>query len=123
MSTNHHTSRLFAIALIALLLGAGAFGYWRSTQDRLPEGLSMGNGRLESTEVQIAAKIPGRLAEVRVDEGDKVLKGQLLARMDTRTLEAQRAQACRMGSWSFLSEHTLLTIFPGPPLAPGLQVL
>lgn len=93
MSTNHHASRLFAFALIALLLGAGGFGYWRSTQDRLPEGLSMGNGRLESTEVQIAAKIPGRLAEVRVDEGDKVLKGQLLARMDTRTLEAQRAQA------------------------------
>ena len=93
MSQNNHTSRIFAVALIALLLGAGGFGYWRSTQDRLPEGLSMGNGRLESTEVQIAAKIPGRLAEVRVDEGDKVLKGQLLARMDTRTLEAQRAQA------------------------------
>ncbi|WP_339470989.1 HlyD family secretion protein [Pseudomonas sp. EL_65y_Pfl1_R83] len=93
MSTNHHTSRLFAVALIALLLGAGGFGYWRSTQDRLPEGLGMGNGRLESTEVQIATKIPGRLADVRVDEGDKVLKGQLLARMDTRTLEAQRAQA------------------------------
>ena len=53
----------------------------------------MGNGRLEATEVQIASKIPGRLAEVRVDEGDKVLKGQLLARMDTRTLEAQRNQA------------------------------
>jgi len=93
MSTNHRTSQLFATLLIVLLLAAGGFGYWKSTQDRLPEGLSMGNGRLESTEVQIAAKIPGRLEEVRVDEGDKVLKGQLLARMDTRTLEAQRAQA------------------------------
>jgi HlyD family secretion protein len=53
----------------------------------------MGNGRLEATEVQIASKTPGRLAEVLVDEGDKVSKGQLLARMDTRTLEAQRNQA------------------------------
>ena len=44
MSTNHTMSRLFAVALITLLLGAGGFGYWRSTQDRLPEGLSMGNG-------------------------------------------------------------------------------
>ncbi|BAQ83813.1 membrane fusion protein family auxiliary transport protein [Pseudomonas sp. St29] len=76
-----------------LLLAAGGFGYWKSLQDRLPEGLSMGNGRLEATEVQIASKIPGRLAEVRVNEGDKVLQGQLLARMDTRTLEAQRNQA------------------------------
>ena len=41
MSTNHHASRLFAFALIALLLGAGGFGYWRSTQDRLPDGLSI----------------------------------------------------------------------------------
>ena len=53
----------------------------------------MGNGRLEATEVQIAAKTPGRLAEVLVDEGDRVTLGQLLARMDTRTLEASRAQA------------------------------
>ena len=93
MSTQHHSSRLFAIALLILLLGAGGFGYWKSLSDRLPDGLSMGNGRLEATEVQIASKIPGRLAEVRVNEGDKVLKNQLLARMDTRTLEAQRSQA------------------------------
>lgn len=93
MSMNHRSSRLFAISLLVLLLAAGGFGYWKSLHDRLPEGLSMGNGRLEATEVQIASKIPGRLAEVRVDEGDKVLKGQLLARMDTRTLEAQRNQA------------------------------
>ncbi|AGL87658.1 HlyD family secretion protein [Pseudomonas protegens] len=93
MSTNHRSSRLFAVSLLILLLAAGAFGYWKSLQDRLPEGLSMGNGRLEATEVQIASKIPGRLAEVRVNEGDKVLQGQLLARMDTRTLEAQRNQA------------------------------
>ena len=93
MPTNRRRSSLFAVALIVLLVAAGGFGYWKSTHDRLAEGLYMGNGRLEATEVQIASKIPGRLAEVRVDEGDKVIKGQLLARMDTRTLEAQRAQA------------------------------
>ncbi|AZD11226.1 HlyD family secretion protein [Pseudomonas chlororaphis] len=93
MPTNHRSSRLFAFALLALLLIAGGFGYWKSTLDRLPEGLNMGNGRLEATEVQIASKTPGRLAEVLVDEGDTVSKDQLLARMDTRTLEAQRAQA------------------------------
>ncbi|SDB32752.1 HlyD family secretion protein [Pseudomonas sp. NFACC23-1] len=93
MSTNHRTSRFFALALMTVLLAAGGFGYWKSRHDRLPEGLSMGNGRLEATEVQIASKTPGRLAEVQVDEGDNVIKGQVLARMDTRTLEAQRNQA------------------------------
>ncbi|MHC6223343.1 HlyD family secretion protein [Pseudomonas sp. X10] len=90
---SQHTPKLFAGALLALLLAAGGLGYWKSLHDRLPEGLAMGNGRLESTEVQIASKVPGRLAEVLVDEGDKVSRGQLLARIDTRTLEAQRNQA------------------------------
>nr|WP_143148685.1 MULTISPECIES: efflux RND transporter periplasmic adaptor subunit [unclassified Pseudomonas] len=93
MSTPPHLSRFFVVALMAVLLAAGGFGYWKSRQDRLPEGLSVGNGRLEATEVQIASKTPGRLAQVHVDEGDHVVKGQLLARMDTRTLEAQRNQA------------------------------
>ena len=93
MSKNHRISHYFVIPLAILLVAAGGFGYWKSQHDRLPEGISMGNGRLESTEVQIAAKIPGRLADVLVDEGDRVTKGQLLARMDTRTLEASRNQA------------------------------
>ncbi|PAU56133.1 HlyD family secretion protein [Pseudomonas indica] len=89
----HRPSRLFVIPLLLALLAAGVFGYWKSLTDRLPAGLAMGNGRLEATEVQVASKQPGRLAEVLVDEGDRVRKGQLLARLDTRTLEAQRAQA------------------------------
>ena len=93
MSKNHRISHYFVIPLAILLVAAGGFGYWKSLHDRLPEGISMGNGRLESTEVQIAAKTPGRLAEVLVDEGDRVTQGQLLARMDTRTLEASRTQA------------------------------
>lgn len=93
MSLSQHTPRLFAGALIALLMAAGGLGYWKSLHDRLPEGLSQGNGRLEATEVQIASKVPGRLADVLVDEGDTVKQGQLLARIDTRTLEAQRSQA------------------------------
>ncbi len=93
MSSSHRPSRLLAIPLVLLLLVVAAFGYWRSVSIRLPEGLSMANGRLEATEVQIASKTPGRLAEVLVNEGDRVQKHQLLARLDTRTLEASRAQA------------------------------
>lgn len=89
----HRPSRLFVIPLLLALLAAGVFGYWKSLTARLPAGLAMGNGRLEATEVQVASKQPGRLAEVLVDEGDRVRKGQLLARLDTRTLEAQRTQA------------------------------
>ncbi|MDY0205675.1 MAG: HlyD family efflux transporter periplasmic adaptor subunit [Pseudomonas sp.] len=93
MSTHKSSSRLFLVPLLVALAAAGGFGYWKSLQDRLPEGLYEGNGRLEATEVQVATKYPGRLAEVLVAEGDSVVIGQLLARIDTRTLEAQRTQA------------------------------
>ncbi len=59
----------------------------------LPEGLAQGNGRLEATEVDVATKIPGRLLEVRVREGDRVTAGQVVAVLDTAALEAQRRQA------------------------------
>ncbi len=93
MSTHKSSSRLFLVPLLVALAAAGGFGYWKSLQDRLPEGLYEGNGRLEATEVQVATKYPGRLAQVLVAEGDSVVTGQLLARIDTRTLEAQRTQA------------------------------
>jgi HlyD family secretion protein len=38
----------------------------------MPEGIFKTNGRLEATEVDVAAKYPGRLAAVNVDEGDEV---------------------------------------------------
>jgi HlyD family secretion protein len=69
------------------------FGYWQSYKLRLQVGLSMANGRLEATEVHFASKTLERLADVLVNEGDRVSKNQLLARLDTRTLEARRHQA------------------------------
>ena len=64
-------------------------------QDELPEGVVSGNGRTEATDVDITAKYGGRLELVSVKEGDQVAIDQVLARMDTRELEAQlrRAQA------------------------------
>jgi HlyD family secretion protein len=54
----------------------------------LPAGFASGNGRIEATEYDIATKRPGRIATVAAREGDMVEPGQVLARMDTRDLEA-----------------------------------
>jgi HlyD family secretion protein len=59
----------------------------------LPEGFALGNGRIEATEVDVATKLPGRLEEVRVNEGDRVERGQVVAVLDTDALEAQQRQA------------------------------
>lgn len=43
--------------------------------------------------VNISPKNSGRLAELYVDQGDRVQQGQVIARMDDRELQAQLAQA------------------------------
>jgi len=78
------------LLIIALLLFGGGGAYYWSHLNRhvLPAGIVFGNGRLESDEIDIATKFAGRIAELFVDEGDFVKAGQVLARMDTRDLEA-----------------------------------
>lgn len=78
------------VGLVTIVLLLGVFvltGYWE--QDDQFDGISFGNGRLETTQVDITAKYGGRLTHVYVKEGDMVDKGQLLAKLDTRELEAQ----------------------------------
>src|SRR5262249_40403929 len=52
-----------------------------------------GNGRIEATEVDVAAKLAGRIDDVFADEGDFVRAGQPLARMELASLQAQNAEA------------------------------
>jgi len=59
----------------------------------VPEGFAVTNGRAEATKVYITTKYQGRIESVLVREGDTIQEGQVLARMDTRTLKAQLRQA------------------------------
>ena len=78
----------------ALVLAAAAYLIWQSlTNGGLPDGFAGGNGRIEAVEIDIAAKLPGRVQEILVDEGDFVAAGQVLVMMDTAALAAQLRQA------------------------------
>ena len=82
------------VAVLAFLLAAGGYYYWQHRDaDALPPGFARGNGRIEAVEIDIATKTPGRIREILVNEGDFVTAGQVLARMDTEQLQAQRRQA------------------------------
>ncbi len=81
------------IILIALAGAAGGgWYYWNAQRNALPAELYAGNGRVESDQVDIAAKTAGRLSAVLVREGDMVQPGQVIARIDSSELEAQRAK-------------------------------
>jgi HlyD family secretion protein len=76
------------------VLAGGGYLVWSSqTATRVPKGFASANGRIEVERVDIAAKLPGRVAEVRVKEGDGVEKGAVVAVLDTAELRAQLAAA------------------------------
>lgn len=81
-------------ALLVAVAAAGAFGVWQrfAAGDEM-DGLASGNGRIEAVEIDVATRVPGRLADVMVKEGEFVKAGQVLARVDTEPLDAQRRQA------------------------------
>lgn len=85
--------RWIPIALVVILAGAGYYAWQRFGDHGLPEGIAAGNGRIEATEIDISTKIPGRIKEILVNEGDFVTAGQVLAIMDTERLQAQRREA------------------------------
>jgi HlyD family secretion protein len=86
--------KAWLIAAAVVLVGAGAaFAWWKLTRSDVPEGFAETNGRLEATKVYITTKAPLRVETILVKEGDYVKAGQVVARMDTRTLQAQLRQA------------------------------
>ncbi len=87
--------RTFWVVLLAALSG-GAILAWQAWQARLtalPPGIASGNGRIESVQVDVTTKEPGRVEKILVHEGDVVHARQLVAKMDTVTLEAELARA------------------------------
>lgn len=78
---------------IAIAAAAVWWGWSQYNREDPREGFVSGNGRLEATEVDVAARLPGRLVDVLVREGDFVKAGQTVAHMQLDALEAQRAEA------------------------------
>jgi HlyD family secretion protein len=76
----------------------------------MPEGTVKTNGRIEATQVDVAAKYPGRLATLTVDEGDEVTAGQVVATISSPETEAQlrAAQAQVLKAKQALAEAVAL---------------
>jgi HlyD family secretion protein len=81
-------SKLAGLLFLMLLAGGGAFTYWHFYMPReTADGRIRVSGNIETTEAQVAFKIPGRVIARKVDEGDDVRQGETVALLDKGDLE------------------------------------
>lgn len=86
---SQHNNILFAIAGFTLVVViVGAIGYFALGHD--PEIIQ---GQVEVTEYRVSSKVPGRVLELRVKEGDYVKVGDTLAILDAPDVRAKLVQA------------------------------
>ena len=60
--------------MLLVVLVAIYFYSFMNKQSNLPEGFATGNGRIETTQVDISSKLSGRLINIDSQEGDLVEK-------------------------------------------------
>ena len=80
-----------AAVVVVTLVAAGVIWWSAHRNDEAKELVLYGN--VDLRQVDVAFNHSERIAAILVQEGDRVRKGQLLARLDTARLEPQLAQA------------------------------
>lgn len=84
--------RLVAAGAV-LVVAALAWTGWHFARDKRDSDTLVLFGNVDIRQVSLAFNGSDRVAEMRVEEGDRVRAGQILATLDTRTLKLQIAQA------------------------------
>lgn len=92
MSTTSNKKKRIVPVLVLLLLGASGWFYWK---DHAKAGTVAPAyyGNVDIRDVTLAFRLPGRLDEMRKNEGDRVAAGEVVAVLDKTPFELQLAQA------------------------------
>jgi HlyD family secretion protein len=89
--------RKFSISIVLIavfaVLGFAVWTVFFKPTGLPPEGFARGNGRIEADLIDISPRLAGRVAEIRVREGDRIQPGDVLAIMDTTELDSQLMRA------------------------------
>lgn len=90
--------KLLIVALVTAIAAIGAWFIYRHFSHGPSDHIFL-SGNIELTEISISFKIPGKLIQRTVDEGDCVTKGMLIARIDRdQLLRQQERERAGLGS-------------------------
>jgi len=78
-----------SLALGALLAGILMFVIWQFLHPSIPEGILIASGRIEGRITTVTVKTPGRVIEIKADEGEEVFINDTLAVLDDDALRAR----------------------------------
>lgn len=92
MAVSRRSTILIAVAGVAGI-GASLIAWQLRQAGDLPAGIASANGRIEATEIDVAAKLGGRVVDITVREGDLVEAGVVVARLDAAESAAQLRQS------------------------------
>ena len=81
--------KAIGLMVLILLLGFIAFGLWKSYQ---PKEIEL-QGRVEADTIHVSTKVPSRIEEIYVHDGQKVSKDQELVRLFSPEVDAKKQQA------------------------------
>ncbi|MEA1995719.1 MAG: efflux RND transporter periplasmic adaptor subunit [Campylobacterota bacterium] len=81
------------IIIVAIVFGYYSYNYYILEKTRIPESFIKVNGRIEGDIITVATRIPGRVEKIYFKEGDSVKTGQLLIRLSSNELNAQKRAA------------------------------
>lgn len=82
------------LVIVLIAIAVAALAYRLARRDGPGDGTVTVSGNIEVTDVEVSFKIPGRVRERLVDEGEMVKAGQVVARLDDedRRLEVAREE-------------------------------
>lgn len=81
--------KAIGLMVLILLLGLITFGLWKSYQ---PKEIEL-QGRVEADTIHVSTKVPSRIEEIYVHDGQKVSKDQELVRLFSPEVDAKKQQA------------------------------
>jgi HlyD family secretion protein len=73
---------ILVLILLSATIAGGIYVYRRSTRMPAPVTQMTLSGNIEAHESLVSFKVPGRIVELPVEEGQQVVQGALLARLD-----------------------------------------